>query len=299
MLRIGTIVWGVRDVARAVEFWTAALDYQLREDDAPNWVLLRPRGGTGVQLSLQQVKAEAHERRRHHIDLHTVDQAAEVERLVALGARRVPDWRYEADADYVVLSDPDGNYFCVIAARGDAVEPGLHIASGRSARFEDDTSGLPGPDDYADRGVRALVTMHERELRTFLLVWRRFRERDLPLPVTDDASYGSVHLLLQHVLGASRGYLTWMCRQLELPDPEVRAAPEPERIEDEADAFLDHVLGQWRRALRTVPASRMDGPAFISNWGAPMTIESMLEHAVVHPMRHSFQLEELLTRHAA
>lgn len=298
MLRIGTIVWGVRDVARAVEFWTAALDYQRREDDSPNWVLLRPRVGTGVQLSLQQVKAEARERRRHHIDLHTFDQAAKVERLVSLGARRVPDWRYEPDADYVVLSDPDGNYFCVIAAVGEGVETGLHITPGCSARNESDAAGLPGPDDYADRGVRALVTMHERELRTFLLVWRGFRDGDLPLPVTDDADYGSVHLLLLHVLGASRGYLTWMCRQLGLPDPEVRAAPEPERIESEADAFLGHVLERWRWALHSVPPSSMDGPAFISNWGAPMTIESMLEHAVMHPMRHTFQLEELLARNA-
>ena len=48
------------------------------------------------------------------MDLFTRDQAAEVERLVALGATRV-DWRYEPNADYVVLADPDGNTFCVVA----------------------------------------------------------------------------------------------------------------------------------------------------------------------------------------
>lgn len=52
--------------------------------------------------------------KRHHMDLFTRDQAAEVERLVALGATRV-DWRYEPNADYVVLADPDGNTFCVVA----------------------------------------------------------------------------------------------------------------------------------------------------------------------------------------
>ena len=34
--------------------------------------------------------------------------AAEVERLVGLGARHV-EWRYPEDADYIVLADPDGN----------------------------------------------------------------------------------------------------------------------------------------------------------------------------------------------
>ena len=121
MLRVGSIVWGVRDVARAVAFWTAALDYVRRDEgqdwqDDPSWVLLRPKHGEGVQLVLQEVKAKAGDRRRHHLDLYAVDQGAEVERLVGLGAKRVREWRYGPDADYVVLSDPDGNYFCVIQA---------------------------------------------------------------------------------------------------------------------------------------------------------------------------------------
>jgi hypothetical protein len=42
-----------------------------------------------------------------------------VERLVSLGARRVEDWEYPEDADFVVLADPDGNLFCVVDAAHD------------------------------------------------------------------------------------------------------------------------------------------------------------------------------------
>src|SRR6516225_602307 len=42
-----------------------------------------------------------------HLDLYTPDQQAEVERLVALGARRYP-WRYGAGDDFIVLEDPGG-----------------------------------------------------------------------------------------------------------------------------------------------------------------------------------------------
>lgn len=45
--------------------------------------------------------------------IQVCNQAAEVERLLGLGARRV-DWRYPEQADYVVLADPDGNTFCVV-----------------------------------------------------------------------------------------------------------------------------------------------------------------------------------------
>ena len=49
---------------------------------------------------------------RFHLDLRPGDQAAEVARLVALGARRVDVG--QGDVSWVVLADPDGNEFCVL-----------------------------------------------------------------------------------------------------------------------------------------------------------------------------------------
>jgi hypothetical protein len=50
--------------------------------------------------------------------LHWTDRESEVEnevdRLIALGAQRV-DWVYPEGADFVVLSDTEGNLVCVIA----------------------------------------------------------------------------------------------------------------------------------------------------------------------------------------
>ncbi|HZW99907.1 MAG TPA: VOC family protein [Trueperaceae bacterium] len=293
MLRIGSIVWGVRDVARAVEFWTAALDYRARVGDDPDWVMLKPRRGTGVQLALQQVKADPAERRRHHLDLYAYDQTAEVERLVGLGARRVPGWRYEDGSDFVVLSDPDGNYFCVIAAGEAARDPGLRPGG---TRYVTQTHDLPAPDEFAYRGARVLIALHEKELRAFLPVWRRFDASGIQLPRTDDEDYVSNGHLLVHVLRASGRYLTWACRQLGLPDPEIAETPAPPDAAEHAEEFLEHVLSRWRGALAEVPAERFEDKAYVSNWGAPMTIESMLEHAFTHPARHTFQLEELMAR---
>lgn len=111
MLRIGSVVWGVRDLPRAIQFWSAALDYRLRNEPDDDWAVLLPREGVGVQLALKLVTSER--ARRHHLDLYAENQAAEVERLLALGASR-PEWNDPPGADYVVLSDPDGNRFCVI-----------------------------------------------------------------------------------------------------------------------------------------------------------------------------------------
>lgn len=112
MLSIGSIVWGASDVDRAVAFWTGALDYVQREAGDETWRVLVPREGPGTQLAI--ARAASPRPRRHHLDLYADDQAAETDRLVALGATRHDTWRYEDDADYVVLRDTEGNSFCVV-----------------------------------------------------------------------------------------------------------------------------------------------------------------------------------------
>src|SRR5262245_43607274 len=112
MLEIGAIVWGVRDLHRAIKFWGEALNYKLSKEPDVDFAILIPKEGTGIQLSLNSAVTSS-KPRRHHIDLFTRDQVKEVERLLNLGATRV-DWKYEHEADYVVLADPDGNPFCVV-----------------------------------------------------------------------------------------------------------------------------------------------------------------------------------------
>jgi catechol 2,3-dioxygenase-like lactoylglutathione lyase family enzyme len=112
MLEIGSIVWGVRDLKRSIEFWCNALDYKLKREPDIDFAILIPDNGKGIQLSLNSAVTSA-KPKRHHIDLFTHHQEEEVERLLKLGATRV-DWKYGPGADYVVLADPDGNTFCVV-----------------------------------------------------------------------------------------------------------------------------------------------------------------------------------------
>ena len=146
---------------------------------------------------------------------------------------------------------------------------------------------------YRSRATRALVLLHERELRPFLPVWHRAAAVRIRLPATDDPDYASLETLLHHVLRASRGYMTWMCERLALPDPGIEPAPGPEVVAREADAYLEHLLERWRTPLQDVEPARLD-EEHATRWGATLSIDAMLEHAVLHPVRHRFQLEELL-----
>ncbi|HEX3591872.1 MAG TPA: VOC family protein [Pseudonocardiaceae bacterium] len=117
MLGMGSVVLGAEDVRRAAAFWIAALDYVPRDEIDDDWTVLVPRAGTGTRLSLGRSDTPVQDHPRVHLDLYAgdaADQAAEVDRLVSLGASRV-DWdSYPDDPDFVVLADPEGNRFCVI-----------------------------------------------------------------------------------------------------------------------------------------------------------------------------------------
>jgi predicted enzyme related to lactoylglutathione lyase len=114
MIRVGSIVIRVDDLERQKEFWTRALDYVPREGDDDDFALLRPRDGVGPNISLDRVGSSAQVPPRIHLDLYTEDQGREVERLTGLGATEVHWEKRPADADYVILEDPEGNRFCVV-----------------------------------------------------------------------------------------------------------------------------------------------------------------------------------------
>jgi hypothetical protein len=131
-------------------------------------------------------------------------------------------------------------------------------------------------------------------MRQCLDVWKEAKAANVKLPETEDPSYASLEHLLYHILRAARGYMVWMCKQLELPDPEIEPAPDIATIEAEADSYLEHVLECWRLPLVNVPEEKFEPQTYVTGWGTPYCIDAMLEHAVMHPIRHEFQLRELL-----
>jgi uncharacterized damage-inducible protein DinB len=148
---------------------------------------------------------------------------------------------------------------------------------------------------YRYRGARALVLLHERSLRELLAAWHLAKAADVRLPETTDPDYASLEALLHHVLRSARGYLTWLCEKLGLPDPGVEPAPEAAHVQRDAARSVEHLLARWRLPLAGIDEARFN-EVFQTRWGIDMCLESMLEHAVLHPLRHRFQLEELMEK---
>jgi len=91
--------------------------------------------------------------------------------------------------------------------------------------------------------------------------------------------------------------MVWICEMLELPDPAIGVPPGAPALSADADSYMEHVLDRWRAPLQDVSDARLDRPEYPSRWQTLYSIDAMLEHAVMHPIRHTFQLEELMSKH--
>lgn len=112
-LRFDEICIDAADPAALGAWWAQALGWP-HEVDADGDVVLHPPPGGGPDWLFLQVDDRRIVKNRIHFDFVPDDQHAEVQRLVALGARHVDIG--QGEQSWVVLADPEGNEFCVLSA---------------------------------------------------------------------------------------------------------------------------------------------------------------------------------------
>ena len=99
-------------------FWSGAVGWPIVYDQDGDTAIRAP-GGRGPFVTFgPPTGAVKTGKNRLHLDIAPPaggDQAAEVERLIALGARRIDIG--QGDVSWVVMADPDGNEFCVLTPR--------------------------------------------------------------------------------------------------------------------------------------------------------------------------------------
>ncbi|HEX9999812.1 MAG TPA: VOC family protein [Actinoplanes sp.] len=108
------VVVDAEDPPRLARWWAEALGYVIVHEE-PDEVEIRRSSAEMPGLCFIPVPDQKKVKNRLHIDLRPDDQEAEVERLVDMGARPVDIGQHEVS--WVVLADPEGNEFCVLAAR--------------------------------------------------------------------------------------------------------------------------------------------------------------------------------------
>ncbi|MEU5986125.1 VOC family protein [Streptomyces sp. NPDC047434] len=118
--RISELVINAADPERLAVFWSEVLGYvELGREDDGSIETGPPGDGTGLPtLVLSPSSAPRVGKLPLHIDVNATDrdQDAELERLLALGAKPA-DVGQTGDESWYVLADPEGNEFCLLRSR--------------------------------------------------------------------------------------------------------------------------------------------------------------------------------------
>ena len=153
----------------------------------------------------------------------------------------------------------------------------------------------PGP-------IGALMDEYERVTDELLGIVEPFsdetydRIRDTE---TEDEDCRSFRTILHHVARAGYGYADLIRGVFEIPSerPDVSEMTREENLH-QIRAMLDYTAatldGRWEMPYEEISAVRIQ-----ARWGPMYDLEQLLEHAVLHVMRHRRQIERFLLKEAA
>lgn len=108
------IVIDAHDLPVLARFWAQVLDWRILSERERE-VVIGADETAPVGICFMPVTDEKIVKNRLHLDLtpNSADRDAEIERLLALGARRV-DIGQTGRESWTVLADPEGNEFCLL-----------------------------------------------------------------------------------------------------------------------------------------------------------------------------------------
>ena len=113
--RIAALAVDALEPRLVADFWRAALGWREVSDDAEG-ITIAPPDGEWPTIDVFAVPERKSVKNRLHLDLRAdgCSTAEELQRLLDLGARRV-DVGQGDEVSWLVLADPEGNEFCLLA----------------------------------------------------------------------------------------------------------------------------------------------------------------------------------------
>ncbi|HKG14578.1 MAG TPA: DinB family protein [Pyrinomonadaceae bacterium] len=154
-------------------------------------------------------------------------------------------------------------------------------------------------ESYRSGAVGALMDEYERAASELARLVERIPDDEFTRVVdsqTEDEDCRSAQTIMSHVVGAGYGYADYIREQLSIEStrPQRKLLSRRESLE-QLEAALRYTVetldGRWEMSAEEISAMVIK-----SRWGAVYDAEGLLEHAIVHVLRHRRQIERFISQ---
>lgn len=113
---------------------------------------------------------------------------------------------------------------------------------------------------------------------------------------TKDEDCRSIQTIMKHVVRAGYGYANYTREQLQMDfSTVVNKEIKLSEIISEVDKMFAYTLETFEGRWETID-QELDKIMINSRWGTVYNLDQMLEHAIVHILRHRRQIEKFLLK---
>ena len=152
-------------------------------------------------------------------------------------------------------------------------------------------------ESYRNGAIGALMDEYERAASELARLVEQIPDDDFTRvvdPLTEDEDCRSVQTIMSHVVRAGYGYADYIREQLSIestrPQPKLLSREESlEQLEAALRYTVETLEGRWEMS-----AEEIAGMVIKSRWGVVYDAEGLLEHAIVHILRHRRQIEKFI-----
>ena len=150
---------------------------------------------------------------------------------------------------------------------------------------------------YRNGAIGALMDEYERAAAELKSLVERIPDDEFTRVIdsqTKDEDCRSAQTIMSHVVRAAYGYADYIREQLSIEStrPQPRLLTRQESLE-QLEAALRYTVqtldGRWEMS-----AEEISGIVIKARWGPIYDAEGMLEHAIVHLLRHRRQIEKFI-----
>jgi uncharacterized damage-inducible protein DinB len=152
-------------------------------------------------------------------------------------------------------------------------------------------------EDYRKGAIGSLMDEYEKAALELKSVLQNVSTEDYTRIVEGESAHcHSIEVIMNHVVRAGYGYSKYIrdALSIDASPVEERRIPQSE-IGAEIDGFLAYTFEIFEGRDATIN-DELENVYFKTNWEVTYNIDQLLEHAIVHILRHRRQIQKFLLK---